>query len=88
MHDPDLEAAYRDGCYATLRLTAGMYHRFHAPHDCVVQQVDYISGDTADHDHEVEEARWMPLERALTALTYPGERRMIERALSKSTPGR
>ncbi len=46
MRDPDLEATYWDGRYATLRLTAGMYHRFHAPHDCVVQQVDYISGDT------------------------------------------
>jgi 8-oxo-dGTP pyrophosphatase MutT (NUDIX family) len=46
---------------------------------------DYISGDTADHDHEVEEARWMPLELALTELTYPGERLMIERALSKHT---
>jgi phosphatidylserine decarboxylase len=30
----------------TLRLTAGMYHRFHAPHDCLVEQVNYISGDT------------------------------------------
>ncbi len=30
----------------TLRLTAGMYHRFHAPHDCQVEQVTYISGDT------------------------------------------
>ena len=37
---------YRDGCYATLRLTSGMYHRFHAPHDCRVDQVTYISGDT------------------------------------------
>jgi 8-oxo-dGTP pyrophosphatase MutT (NUDIX family) len=44
---------------------------------------DYLSGDTADHDHEVDEARWMPLERARTELTYPGEREMIERALSK-----
>ena len=44
---------------------------------------DYISGDTDDHDHEVDEARWMPLERARTELTYPGEREMIERALSK-----
>jgi len=44
---------------------------------------DYVSGDTADHDHEVDEARWMPLERARTELTYPGERRIIERALSK-----
>jgi 8-oxo-dGTP pyrophosphatase MutT (NUDIX family) len=44
---------------------------------------DYVSGDTADHDHEVDEARWMPLEQARTELTYPGERDMIERALSK-----
>ena len=30
----------------TLRLTSSMYHRFHAPHDCRVEQVTYISGDT------------------------------------------
>ena len=44
---------------------------------------EYVSGDTADHDHEVEAARWVPLELARTELTYPGEREMIERALSK-----
>jgi phosphatidylserine decarboxylase len=44
--DPALVAAHRDACYVTLRLTSGMYHRFHAPHDCRVSQVDYISGDT------------------------------------------
>jgi len=44
---------------------------------------DYVSGDTADHDHEVDDARWMSLERARTELSYPGERGMIERALSK-----
>src|SRR4051812_40919182 len=43
----------------------------------------YVSGDTADHDHEVEEAQWMPLERARGELSYPGEREMIERALSQ-----
>jgi phosphatidylserine decarboxylase len=37
---------YRDGCYATLRLTASMYHRFHAPHDCRVEEITYIAGDT------------------------------------------
>ena len=37
---------YRDGYYVTLRITASMYHRFHAPHDCRVIQVTYISGDT------------------------------------------
>jgi 8-oxo-dGTP pyrophosphatase MutT (NUDIX family) len=49
---------------------------------------DYVSGDTADHDHEVEEARWMPLERARTELSYPGERDLIERALSKHSGDR
>jgi phosphatidylserine decarboxylase len=38
--------AYRNGRYVTLRLTSSMYHRFHAPHDCRVEQVTYISGDT------------------------------------------
>jgi 8-oxo-dGTP pyrophosphatase MutT (NUDIX family) len=42
---------------------------------------DYVSGDVADHDHEVEEARWMPLGRALTELSYKGEREMVERAV-------
>ena len=44
--DPELEELYRDGCYVTLRLTSSMYHRFHAPYDCDVDQVTYISGDT------------------------------------------
>jgi len=37
---------YRDGSYVTLRLTSSMYHRFHAPCDCTVERVTYISGDT------------------------------------------
>ena len=37
---------YQNGRYVTLRLTSGMYHRFHAPHDCRVELVTYISGDT------------------------------------------
>ena len=44
--DPNLVEAHRDGRYVTLRLTSSMYHRFHAPHDCRVDQVTYISGDT------------------------------------------
>ena len=40
------------------------------------------TGDTADHDHEVDDARWMPLAEARRRLSYPGERRMIEQALS------
>ncbi len=44
--DPALQEKYRDGCYATLRLKSSMYHRFHAPVDCTVEEVRYISGDT------------------------------------------
>ena len=44
--DRDLVEAHRNGRYVTLRLTSSMYHRFHAPHDCSVEQVNYISGDT------------------------------------------
>jgi SAM-dependent methyltransferase len=46
MGDCDMVDAHRDARYVTLRLTSGMYHRFHAPHDCRVEQVIYISGDT------------------------------------------
>jgi phosphatidylserine decarboxylase len=44
--DAQLVRYYQGGRYATLRLTSGMYHRFHAPADCRVEQVNYISGDT------------------------------------------
>lgn len=45
LRDPEAEAAHRDGAYVTLRLTASMYHRFHAPHDLVVERVDHLPGD-------------------------------------------
>jgi phosphatidylserine decarboxylase len=44
--DPELVAVYRNGAYATLRITSSMNHRFHAPHDCRVSRVTYFSGDT------------------------------------------
>ena len=46
LHDPELVRLYEGGLYVTLRLKANMYHRFHAPHDCRVDRVTYISGDT------------------------------------------
>jgi len=44
--DRDLVEIYRNGRYVTLRLTSSMYHRFHAPYDCTIDRVTYISGDT------------------------------------------
>lgn len=37
---------FENGHFVTLRLTSAMYHRFHAPHDCTVDHVTYLSGDT------------------------------------------
>jgi phosphatidylserine decarboxylase len=44
--DPALVKRYHDGRYVTLRLTASMYHRFHAPYQGRVERVTYIAGDT------------------------------------------
>ena len=49
---------------------------------------EYRSGDLADHDHEIEDARWLPLEQAAGELTYAGEREMVSRALSRTAPDR
>jgi phosphatidylserine decarboxylase len=44
--DPQLVERYRGGQYVTLRLTPTMYHRFHAPYDCIVDKVTYVAGET------------------------------------------
>ena len=37
-------------------------------------------GDTARHDHEVSDAKWVRLRQALRLMTYPNEREMVRRA--------
>ncbi|MBU6462044.1 MAG: phosphatidylserine decarboxylase [Bradyrhizobium sp.] len=44
--DPALVDAHRNGRFITLRLTSSMYHRFHAPADCLIERVTFIHGDT------------------------------------------
>ncbi len=44
--DTGLHQKYRNGYFVTLRLKSCMYHRFHAPLDCEIRHVTYISGDT------------------------------------------
>jgi phosphatidylserine decarboxylase len=43
--DKTLADQFIGGTFITLRLTSSMYHRFHAPYDCTIEQVNYISGD-------------------------------------------
>jgi 8-oxo-dGTP pyrophosphatase MutT (NUDIX family) len=45
---------------------------------------DFRSGSPDDHDHEIEDARWLAMGEAVKQLTYPGERQMVQRVLSKS----
>jgi 8-oxo-dGTP pyrophosphatase MutT (NUDIX family) len=40
----------------------------------------YVSGDTKDHDWEVNEARWVPIDDATSQLAFDNERRVMERA--------
>ena len=44
---------------------------------------DHRGGSLDDHDDEIAEARWMPLEGAVRELSFKGEREMAERALSR-----
>ena len=37
----------------------------------------YVAGSTDDHDDEVVEARWMPIDEALRMLDFKDERRMV-----------
>jgi 8-oxo-dGTP pyrophosphatase MutT (NUDIX family) len=40
----------------------------------------YLRGDVRDHDHEVNEARWVTIEEAEEMLAFKGERQVIARA--------
>ena len=42
--------------------------------------LEYASGDVADHDHEVDEARWVPLGDATGQLAFESERKAMSQA--------
>ena len=47
----------------------------------------YRSGRLEDHDHEVEEALWIPLAEAPERLAYRSEKEIAQTALSRVTQG-
>lgn len=47
----------------------------------------YRSGRLEDHDHEVEEALWIPLEEAPERLAYKSEKEIAETALLRVARG-
>jgi 8-oxo-dGTP pyrophosphatase MutT (NUDIX family) len=42
--------------------------------------LEYRSGDVSNHDHEVEEARWVSVDEALEMLDFKSEREVVEKA--------
>jgi 8-oxo-dGTP pyrophosphatase MutT (NUDIX family) len=56
-----------------------------ADHDRISKTVhlfllECLGGDTANHDTEVEEARWFLIDEATRKLTYKNEREALEKA--------
>ncbi len=41
----------------------------------------FVEGDTAQHDDEVEEAQWCPVDAAMTRLSFENERRILRKAI-------
>ncbi len=92
-----LQAAVREvreetGVEAELVRELGEVHYWYrrdgrsVPKSVVFYLLRYRSGDTEDHDDEVEEVCWMALAEACTALTYEGEREMARCALAATGP--
>ncbi len=44
--------------------------------------LEYRSGDVSNHDHEIEEARWVNFEQAIAMLEFKSERGVVEKAQS------
>jgi 8-oxo-dGTP diphosphatase len=70
----DIRYSYRDR--RSVREPVRIYKRVH------FYLLRYLKGDVRDHDHEVDEARWFPIEEAIRKLKYPTERKMVYRALN------
>lgn len=42
--------------------------------------MEYISGVVTDHDHEVDECRWVPIDEAVKLMKYKDEKEIIGKA--------
>jgi hypothetical protein len=42
----------------------------------------YLSGDVADHDHEVNEAAWVPASEAVGRLAFKSEKAIAQKMLA------
>lgn len=40
----------------------------------------YLSGDTENHDHEIDEARWVSIDEAVDLLAFKSEKEVVKKA--------
>ncbi len=40
----------------------------------------YLSGKTSDHDYELEDVKWFPIDEAIKKLTYKNEKEIMKKA--------
>jgi 8-oxo-dGTP pyrophosphatase MutT (NUDIX family) len=57
---------------------AGHRTRFHKKVHFFLMR--YVSGEVANHDHEVLDARWLPIDEAVEKLAFKNERLVVEKA--------
>ena len=82
----DKSKKYRKG--EVVLITVGFQHSPRERKTVEFFLFSYRSGNVEDHDHEVEEALWIPLADAPERLAYKGEREMAVAALSRVREGR
>jgi 8-oxo-dGTP pyrophosphatase MutT (NUDIX family) len=49
--------------------------------------LEYVSGDVADHDHEVMDARWIDIREAERMLAFASERKVVAAAAAELGQG-
>ena len=64
-----IEYWYRDST------TKVLYHKF-----VHYYLLSHVGGDVGEHDWEVDEARWFPIEQAIERASYENERRVLIKA--------
>jgi 8-oxo-dGTP pyrophosphatase MutT (NUDIX family) len=42
--------------------------------------MEYVSGSTSEHDFEVDEAAWVPIDAAIERISFKGDREILEKA--------
>jgi 8-oxo-dGTP pyrophosphatase MutT (NUDIX family) len=80
------EVREETGILAVIESSLGETRYFYVWDDVRVRKVVHfflmraVGGDPSDHDDEMEDVRWFPLDRALKRAAYRGEREVLARA--------